>query len=128
MHIAHATEALSDGGKVYCLRWYLQALLTEYSNETTVSRMEADLKTLKITMAEKHSTVQGLKIVMLPLPTDHFTGRDEYLRTIEASFDFPKTSAKLRRQRRFVLYGTGGMGKTQLALKFLDKHSDKYVR
>ena len=82
---------------------------------------------MKIAMAEKSSISKGLKIVTLPLPTDYFTGRDEYLRTIEASFDFSKTSVELRRQRRFVLYGIGGMGKTQLALKFLDEHSDKCV-
>ena len=83
---------------------------------------------MNIANAENRFLSKGLKVVALPLPTKYFTGRDEYLRTIEASFDFPKASAKLRRQRRFVLYGTGGMGKTQLALKFLDKHSDKYVR
>ena len=98
-----------------------------YSNETTVSRIEAKLDIMKIAILENPSISKGLKVVTLPLPTEYFTGRDEYLRTIETSFDLPKTSIELRRQRRFVLYGTGGMGKTQLALKFLDKHGDQYV-
>ena len=82
---------------------------------------------MKIANAENRSISKGLKVVTLPLPTDYFTGRDEYLRTIEANFGLPQTSIELGRQRRFVLYGTGGMGKTQLALKFLEKYGDKYV-
>ena len=82
---------------------------------------------MKIANAENLSISKGLKVVTLPLPTNYFTGRDEYLRTIEANFGLPQTSIELGRQRRFVLYGTGGMGKTQLALKFLEKYGDKYV-
>ena len=93
----------------------------------TVSQIRADLETIKERIPEKPSIIRGVKVVTLPPPTDYFTGRHEYLSTMEADFVFPKTSAELRRQRRLVLYGTGGMGKTQLALKFLNQHSDQYV-
>ena len=69
----------------------------------------------------------GLKLVRLPLPAEYFAGRDEYLKTIETCFEFPLTSVELRKRRGFVFYGTGGMGKIQLALKFIDEHSDRYV-
>ena len=69
----------------------------------------------------------GLKLVRLPLPAEYFAGRDGYLKTIETCFEFPQTSVELKKQRRFVFYGTGGMGKTQLALKFIDEQSDRYV-
>ena len=93
----------------------------------TVSQIRADLETIKERIPEKLSIIRGIKVVILPSPIDYFTGRHEYLSTMEAGFVFPKTSAELRKQRRFVLYGTGGMGKTQLALKFLSQHSDQYV-
>ena len=85
------------------------------------------METIKERIPEKPSITRGVKVVIVPPPIDYFTGRHEYLSTMEAGFVFPKTSAELRRQRRFVLYGIGGMGKTQLALKFLDEHSDKCV-
>ena len=82
---------------------------------------------MNIANAENRFISKGLKVVALPLPTKYFTGRDEYLKSIEAIFGLPQTSIELGRQRIFVLYGTGGMGKTQLALKFLEKYGDKYV-
>ena len=98
-----------------------------YLTLITVTRIQADLETIKEKIPNQRSIAQGFKLVTLPLPADYFTGRDEYLEVIKASFDFPKTSAELKRQRRFVLYGMGGIGKTQLALKFLDEHSEEYV-
>ena len=64
--------------------------------------------------------------VIPPLPTETFIGRNDYLRKMEDSFELPKTSVELKMQRRFVLYGTGGMGKTQLALKFFDENRERY--
>ena len=92
-----------------------------------VSRIRADLEIIKKGISEKPSIIHGVKVVILPPPTDYFAGRHKCLSTMETCFDFPKTSTELRRQRRCVLYGIGGMGKTQLALKFLDKHSDQYA-
>lgn len=71
------------------------------------------------------SSTSPFQSIIPPPPTDVFTGRDDYLRLIETSLMLPKTSVELGKQRRYVLYGTGGMGKTQLALKFLDKNSER---
>ena len=64
-------------------------------------------------------------VVFPPPPTDIFTGREDYLAQMEQAFDFSKTSMALKKQRKFVLYGIGGMGKTQIALKFRERHCDK---
>ena len=76
-----------------------------YSNKTTVSRIEAKLDTMKIANAENLSISKGLKVVTLPLPTNYFTGRDEHLRTIEASFGLPKR--QLNWEGNKDLYFTG---------------------
>ena len=65
--------------------------------------------------------------IIPPPPTDMFTGRGEYLQKMKDNFGLPKTSVEMRTQRKFVLYGTGGIGKTQLALKFLDENPEQYV-
>ena len=66
------------------------------------------------------------KVIDLPQPTEFFSGRLDDLKTIATAFELPKTSIQLGRRRIFVLYGTGGMGKTQLALKFVHKCLDRY--
>ena len=64
-------------------------------------------------------------VVIPPPPTDIFTGREDYLAQMEQAFDFSKTSVESKKQRKFVVYGIGGMGKTQIALKFRERHCDK---
>ena len=66
-----------------------------------------------------------MRVVIPPPPTEMFTGRDTYLDHMESSFDLTKTSMELKKQRRFVLYGIGGVGKTQLVLKFIERNGDK---
>jgi len=86
----------------------------------TVTRIE------RMASQSSNSSTPSL-LVTPPLPSEIFTGRDDYLRKIESSFELPKTSRELKNQRRFVPYGTGGIGKTQLALKFLDANSNMCV-
>lgn len=66
-----------------------------------------------------------LHSVLPPPPTELFTGRDDYLDTMERSFEVAKAPTGIKTQWMFILYGTGGMGKTQLALQFLRRNSDK---
>ena len=61
---------------------------------------------------------QPLNLAAPPNTSPIFTGREGYLTEMKEKFEFPKTSVELGKQRRFILYGTGGVGKTQLALKF----------
>jgi hypothetical protein len=52
-----------------------------------------------------------------PPPSGIFTGREDILELLRAYFFGDSTERRL-----FVLYGLGGAGKTQLALKFVHQH------
>ena len=67
------------------------------------------------------------KVVDIPLPTEFFSGRSKDLNVIATAFELPKTSIGLKRRKIFVLHGTGGMGKTQMALKFVHEYLDRYA-
>jgi hypothetical protein len=54
-----------------------------------------------------------------PSPTSIFTGRKDILLQLHECFTASPTSVESAKQRRFVLYGLGGGGKTQIALKFV---------
>ncbi|KAF8224415.1 hypothetical protein L208DRAFT_1311574, partial [Tricholoma matsutake] len=54
-----------------------------------------------------------------PSPTNLFTGRNDVLLQLHKCFPPSLTSVELAQQRRFVLYGLGGGGKTQIAFKFI---------
>jgi hypothetical protein len=56
-----------------------------------------------------------------PSPTIVFTGRKDIISQLHQYFTPSSTSAKPAKQRRFVLYGLGGAGKTQIALKFVEE-------
>ncbi|KAK5242150.1 hypothetical protein LTR23_011283, partial [Exophiala sp. CCFEE 6169] len=54
-----------------------------------------------------------------------FTGRDEDLRCLTASFA-PTSPSHAGSQRRFVLFGLGGSGKAQICLKYIEYQQEKY--
>ena len=58
---------------------------------------------------------------MLPLPSPIFTGRQEFLKRLQQHF---ARRNEPQPRRSFLLYGLGGMGKTQICLKFLDQNAD----
>ena len=72
-------------------------------------------------------SVSSLYPVIPPPPIDIFTGRKDYLKTLEEAFVLSGSSVRKEAQRIFVLYGSGGMGKTQLALKFMDLHRERWI-
>jgi len=53
-------------------------------------------------------------------------GRREQLDRLKMHFA-PRTDGEPLHRRYFLLYGMGGIGKTQICLKFLEEMSDKYV-
>ncbi|KAM6494354.1 hypothetical protein JOM56_010715 [Amanita muscaria] len=57
---------------------------------------------------------------LLPLkpPSTFFTGRDTYLQALKDCFS-PKTYSE---RKKFLLYGMGGIGKTQICLKFIEQY------
>ena len=60
-------------------------------------------------------------------PTPTFTGREGVLDQLSKYFDQPMPSAKRRQQNVVVLWGLGGTGKTQIALKFVSDYHERYV-
>jgi tetratricopeptide (TPR) repeat protein len=56
-----------------------------------------------------------------------FTGRRDALERLDNFFVPSETSVGLGKQRVFVLYGLGGVGKSQICLKFVEEHSDRWV-
>src|SRR5262249_51818123 len=54
---------------------------------------------------------------MPPKPSDHFTDRETELSGLHQ---------ELQRRRRVVLHGLGGVGKTQLTLRYLEQHHAHY--
>ncbi|KAM6493280.1 P-loop containing nucleoside triphosphate hydrolase protein [Amanita muscaria] len=59
-------------------------------------------------------------------PSTFFTGRDSYLQALKDHFS-PNLDSE---RKKFLLYGMGGIGKTQICLKFIEKYGKKcnYVR
>ncbi|KAF8333405.1 hypothetical protein F5887DRAFT_893475, partial [Amanita rubescens] len=48
-----------------------------------------------------------------------FTGRDEYLQRLELHF----SSSNEGKRKVFLLHGLGGIGKTQICLKFIEENA-----
>ncbi|KAG5649995.1 hypothetical protein H0H81_001130 [Sphagnurus paluster] len=59
----------------------------------------------------------------IPTPTSVFTGQEDILASLEQCF-IP--TQDLSRQKRAVLYGLSGAGKTQIALKFLHDFGSRF--
>ena len=54
-----------------------------------------------------------------------FTGRDDVIQKLRNSCLPPKLKDRLTEQKRFVLYGLGGSGKTQACLKFAQDYRER---
>ena len=61
---------------------------------------------------------------MLKHSSTLFTGRDTYLEKLREHFT-PRTSLNDLARRSFLLYGMGGIGKTQICLKFIENAEDQ---
>ena len=55
-----------------------------------------------------------------------YTGRDEFTQGLREKMLMSTPNLGVRRQRRFVLYGLGGSGKTQFCLKFVQENRENY--
>lgn len=54
-----------------------------------------------------------------------FTGRDDAMQKLDDVFERRKPGSHPRRD--FLLWGVGGIGKTQIALRFIDCFAERYV-
>ena len=54
-----------------------------------------------------------------------FTGREDISAVVKTPLLAENDSSSPRQQRRFIIYGIGGSGKTQFCCKFAQDHRDK---
>ena len=70
---------------------------------------------------DNRTTSDGV-IPLMPNPSKRFTGRTEVIAKLERHFSNKNDSVHER--KFFLLYGMGGIGKTQIFLKFVEGMSD----
>ena len=63
-------------------------------------------------------------IPLVPNPSTRFTGRTEVIAKLKSHF-FIDTNDAVQQRKLFLLYGMGGIGKTQICLKFVQEMSDR---
>ena len=63
-------------------------------------------------------------IPLIPNPSTRFTGRTEVIALLKRHF-FTNTNDEVQKRKCFLLYGMGGIGKTQICLKFVAEMSDR---
>ncbi|KIK04354.1 hypothetical protein K443DRAFT_72220, partial [Laccaria amethystina LaAM-08-1] len=59
-------------------------------------------------------------IALMPNPSTQFTGHTEAIAKLKRHF-FTNTNSTIQRRKIFLLYGMGGIGKTQICLKFVEE-------
>ena len=62
-------------------------------------------------------------IPLMPNPSNRFTGRTEVIAKLKKHFS-TNLNDTVQKRRSFLLYGMGGIGKTQICLKFVEEMSD----
>ena len=62
-------------------------------------------------------------IPLMPNPSNRFTGHTEAIAKLRKHF-FTNTNDSAQKRKFFLLYGMGGIGKTQICLKFVEDMSD----
>jgi hypothetical protein len=110
-------ESFSDGNLYRMLRPTCLAvcILNMFLTPALIARLDDIPKTLK--------TISLPKIEYKPRApsSPNFTGRRDYLTKLRAFFN--AESDEPHRRKSFLLYGMGGIGKTQICLKFTEENS-----
>ncbi|KAM7208047.1 hypothetical protein V8F20_001593 [Naviculisporaceae sp. PSN 640] len=91
------------------------------SKHATTSIRNAIAAAKGVTMHVPVSTANKHFIVVRPSRT-YYTGREGAMARLRAAFDDPTFSG----QKRFVVYGLGGSGKTELALRYAENHINNF--
>ncbi|KIK05868.1 hypothetical protein K443DRAFT_90638, partial [Laccaria amethystina LaAM-08-1] len=84
--------------------------------------MTLDLLQINIHNNYGNRTIADGVIPLMPNPSNRFTGRPEVISKLKRHFFNMNDSAQKRKS--FLLYGMGGIGKTQICLKFVEEMSD----
>jgi len=62
----------------------------------------------------------------MPNPSIRFTGRTEIIAKLKEHF-LTSPNDQAQKRKYFLLYGMGGIGKTQICLKFMEEMSNQQV-
>jgi len=81
------------------------------------------LDLLQVNIHRNRPTSDGV-IPLMPNPSTRFTGRTEVIAKLKRHF-LSKTNDAVQKRKFFLLYGMGGIGKTQICLKFVEEVSDR---
>ena len=65
--------------------------------------------------------ISNAVIPLVPNPSTRFTGRTEIIAKLKEHF----SATSNNRRQYFLLHGMGGIGKTQICLKFIEEMSDQ---
>ncbi|KIJ95578.1 hypothetical protein K443DRAFT_108573, partial [Laccaria amethystina LaAM-08-1] len=71
-----------------------------------------------------HRTMSDGVIPLVPNPSNRFTGQTEVITKLRSHFSNLNNSVQKR--QFFLLYGMGGIGKTQICAKLIDEMSDSF--
>ena len=77
---------------------------------------------LQININYGNRTTSDGVIPLMPNPSNRFTGRTQVITKLKKHFF--NTNDSGQRRKFFLLYGMGGIGKTQICLKFIEEMSD----
>ncbi|KIJ92388.1 hypothetical protein K443DRAFT_685293 [Laccaria amethystina LaAM-08-1] len=70
-------------------------------------------------------TISDGVMSLMPNPSNRFTGRTEAIAKLKSHF-FTNTNDSGQNRKFFLLYGMGGIGKTQICLKFVEEMYDSF--
>ena len=59
-------------------------------------------------------------IPLMPNPSNLFTGRTDIIAKLKKHFS-TNTTDQIQRRKYFLLHGMGGIGKTQICLRFIEE-------
>ena len=83
----------------------------------------ANLGQINYNMCDGNRATSDAAIPVKPDSSIRFTGRTDVLAKLKERFT-TASNDKLRRRKFFLLYGMGGIGKTQICLRFIEEMSD----
>ena len=84
----------------------------------------ANLAQINYNTCDGNRATSDATIPVKPDSSIRFTGRtDHVLAKLKEHFT-AASNGKLRRRKFFLLYGMGGIGKTQICLRFIEEMSD----
>ena len=63
-------------------------------------------------------------VIFAPAASKLFTGQQVYIQTLKTHFGIFCGDSMISDQKRYLLHGMGGIGKTQICLKFIEEVAD----